>query len=487
MNVVGKVATSLLVQPLAAPVGGWVEPLLTQTDVLDRRAALNLALYRSFVAVDPGFAGSSFAFTNETRLKPRVIAARTKASVVRADTQDLRVLCAAAGYGWFTNDWTLQATIGASDAAQVQVIQSRTIDDSVPNSNFLKESRSGLARVLLEGPGEITVSSSGFELENLVEPRLLSTGTLFFGDHLLPIPDAFHDGARIDLPAGSREPVQESITAGFIPPFLTPDGGMGVSLAGGRGFDSCYIELSHEDDLVVLVLHIPEEGALSRQRTFRAALVCLDRLAVGLGQTSPDAASSIYSFIATCTKDRLSSAKISQFLPAWTSNEPTGVMVLKSGSHLPLIARIRTTNSALALDSFMSIAGAWVLPRERAWALGGDEATRAKNRHYTMRGISQKVVDGIRQRVFRYGEYVPQPLEKQCFADDKVPWFWQVNGRYSQLDDGRVQAVISIAALSRTGDIVCYGQELARFLTAFEWQVKLSDPNAEFTTVGLVI
>jgi len=487
MGVIGKVATSRLIQPLPATVGSWVEPLLAQSDVLDRRAALNLALYRSFLEVDPGDAKSYFIFSNEKRVMAGAITSRTKASVIRADTKDRRVTCAAPGHGWFTCDWTLQATIGGSGNAEVQVVQRRTIDDSVPNSDLLKESRSGLARVLLEGPGKIAVAKTGFELDGLVERRNLSTTTPFYGDHLLPLPNVFRDGVRIDLPAGSGAAVRDAISAGFSPTLPPGSGQEGVSLDGGRGLQNCFIELADDGDRPALVLHIPDEGAISRQRTFRAALRCLDRLSLGLGQKCPDAAAAINVFIATCTEDRQSPSRNSRFLPAWGGKEPTGVVVLKSGTHLPLLGRIRTMNSEVALDSFMNIAAAWVLPRERSWSQGIRQAKRDQNRHYTMRGPSQMSVDGKGQRVYRYGEYAPTSLEKHRFTDDRVPWFWQVNGFYSRLEDDRVQALILITALSRTRDIVCYGQELARFLTAFEWQVKLRDPDAEFTTVSLLV
>ena len=487
MGVIGKLATSRLIQPLPATVGSWVEPLLAQSDVLDRRAALDLALYRSFLGVDPGGAESSFIFSNEKRVMEITMDSRSKASVIRADTKDRRVTCAAPGHGWFTCDWTLQTNIGGSGNAEVQVVQRRTIDDSVPNSDLLKKSRSGLARVLLEGPGKIAVSKTGFELDGLVEQYNLSTKFTFYGDHLLPLPNAFHDGLRIDLPQGSAAAVRDSISTGFDPTLSLGSGRVGVSLDGGRALENCFIELVDEGDLPGLVVHILDEGAISRQRTFRAALRCLDRLSSGLGQTCPDVAASINAFIATCTEDRQSPSRFGRFLPAWGGNDPTGVILLKSGAHLPLLGRIRTTNSEGALDDFMEIAAAWVLPRERAWSQGIRQAKRDQNRHYTMRGPFQMCVNGKPQRIYRYGEYLPISLEKHCFTDQEVPWFWQVNGFYSRLEDDRVQALISVTALSRTGDIVCYGQELARFLAAFEWQVKLRDPDAEFTTVSLVV
>ena len=331
------------------------------------------------------------------------------------------------------------------------------------------------------------MSETGFQLDGLVERRNLSAKTPFYADHLLPLPEAFRDGVRIDLPSGSRSAVQGSISAGFSPNLPAANGLEGISLDGGRALEHCFIELAGDGDHPALVVHVPNEGAISRQRTFRAALRCLDRLSLGLGQTYPDAAAEINAFVATCTDDRQSPSRNTRFLPAWGGKDPTGVVVLKSGTHLPLLGRIRTTNSEVALDSFMNIAAVWVLPRERSWSQGIRQAKRDQNRHYTMRGPSQTKVDGKPQRVYRYGEYAPTSPEKHRFTDDRVPWFWQVNGIYSELDDGRIQALVSVTALSRTGDILCYGQELARFLSAFEWQVKLRDPDAEFATVSLVV
>ena len=117
MGVIGKVATSRLIQPLPATVGTWIESLLVQSDILDRRAALNLVLYRSFIDVDPGDAESYFIFSNEKRVMASAMGSRTKSSVIRGDTKDRRIICAAPGHGWFTCDWTLQANVGGSGSA----------------------------------------------------------------------------------------------------------------------------------------------------------------------------------------------------------------------------------------------------------------------------------------------------------------------------------------------------------------------------------
>ena len=484
MGVLGKVATGRLIQPLSATVGAWIEPLLAESDIIDRRVALNLALFRSFIDADPGDAESYFVFSNEKRVNAVGMAPRTKSSVIRADSKERRITCAAPGHGWFTSDWTLQANVGDSSNAVVQVIQRRTIDDSVPNSDLLKDSRDGLARALLNGPGRVELSQTGFNLDELVDRRAPSPNTTFDGDHYQPVPECFRDGARIELPTGSLAAVQDSLSAGKSPS-IGGGGQEGIALDGGRGVNDCYIELI-TDEPPALVFHLPPEGTISAQRTFRAALRCLDRLALGLGP-HPEAAAAVTAFIQDCTADRQNPDRNTRFLAAWGGDEPTGVIALRPGIRLPLISRIRTTSSPANLDSYMNAAGAWVLPRERSWSQGLRQATRDQNRHYTMRGPAQLMVGGKRQRIYRYGEYASAGLERHQFIDETTPWFWQVNGVYNDLDDGRVQAVISLTSLSRTQDMICYATELARFLAAFEWHVTSHDPNAEFETVNLVV
>lgn len=491
MGIIDKVATNRLIQPLPAPAGPWIQPLLAESAILDTTIALNLALYRSFIDVDPGDAESYFVFSNEKRIASSVASARTKASVVRADADDLRIFCAAAGHGWFTRDWTLRATTNAAASGQIEVIQHRTIDNSVPNSELLKEARSGLATALLEGPGEISVSPGGFNLDRLVERRNLSGKSVYYGDHFHPLPAAFHDGARINLPAGSRPSVEASLTTGLAtglaPAIPAGSGREGIMLDGGRRIENCFIDLTRDDDAPKLVFHLPSEGATSRQRTFRAAVRCLDLLALGLSETCPDAAASINAFIGECTAGRQDPARFDRFIPAWGGTEPTGVVVLQPGSHLPLLCRIRTTIPAGELDRLMAMAAAWLLPRERSWSRGVRQAKRAENRRYTTRGPSQRLLDGNVMRAHRYGEYGEIAVHKHPYTNDEASWFWQVNGNINALDDGRSQVLVSIASLSRTADILCYAQELARFLAAYEWQISDRDSSAEFETVSLVV
>ncbi len=201
MGVLDKAATKRLIQPLPAVLGGWIGPLESESELIDRRTALNLAFYRSFLNVSPGDTESYFIFSNEKHVMASAMGSRTKHSVIRADADTRRVTCAAPGHGWFTSDWTLQAGVGQTGAISVNVVQHRMIDDSVPNSDLLRAERDGLARALAEGPGKVVVAETGFNLDQLVERRHLSTKSPFYADHLLPIPDQFQDGARIPLPA----------------------------------------------------------------------------------------------------------------------------------------------------------------------------------------------------------------------------------------------------------------------------------------------
>ncbi len=270
-------------------------------------------------------------------------------------------------------------------------------------------------------------------------------------------------------------------------PILTSEtSSPGISLNGGRDLGYCAIELIGSDEDAALVIRLTDEGSISRQRTFRAALRCLNRLSLGLASQNPEIAAALDNFIAMCSAGR-ESPPMERLIPAWGGSAPTGVVVLTPGTALPLVVRIRTTCPPATLDSYLNIACAWVLPRERTWTQGLTAKKRTENRHYTMRSVSQVRLDGTLKRMFRYGEGGLTPLAKHRVTDGQMPWFWQITGAFGEREDGRTEALLSISSLSRTQDILCYGQELARFLAAFEWQVNSSDASAEYKSVGLMV
>ena len=117
-----------------------------------------------------------------------------------------------------------------------------------------------------------------------------------------------------------------------------------------------------------------------------------------------------------------------RLIPAWGGSAPTGVIILARGTALPLVVRIRTTCPPATLDSYLNIACAWVLPRERTWTQGLTAKKRTENRHYTMRSVSQVRLDGTLKRMFRYGEGGLTPLAKHRVTDGQMPWFWQITG-----------------------------------------------------------
>ena len=79
----------------------------------------------------------------------------------------------------------------------------------------------------------MVVAETGFNLDQLVERRHLSTKSPFYADHLLPIPDRFQDGPRIPLPRGSFTVVLEYLARAHDPILTSETSSPGISLNGG--------------------------------------------------------------------------------------------------------------------------------------------------------------------------------------------------------------------------------------------------------------
>ena len=485
MGVIGKVATRGLVKAQPAPVGPWMDQLSQGYPLLDRKRSLGAALIRALVDLDVGKSTSSFLFDNEKKPAPAALALRAKQSVVRIDVGTLRLRSGALGHGWFTADWTLQVGDDGSQNTDIDVIQYRMLNDSVNNSKLLRDARTELSKALLNGPGHVSVTETGSQLEHLVEQAVLPATTTFAGDHLEPIPSTFVDGARIPLPLDSVGTLREIMTGGLFATTAGRHGGIGISLDGGRGV-ACAIDLI-EGEQPGLVLRLAPEGDMARQRTFRATMRHLGLLVLVLGRDGSDAVRPISEHLSRWSPDLNTPGRYKRFLPAYGDDHPVGSIVLRKGAALPLTVRIRTTINSDDLDAYIKLAQTWLIRRERSWTIGLRKKSREEAMTYLMRGPSQVKVDGTKYQMVRYGDTSAQAFEHGVLSDDTTPWFWQVNFLHQPLPDGRREVTLATSSLSRTDNILCYGQELARLLGAFEWLVRTGDPSAEFETTSLVI
>jgi hypothetical protein len=258
-----------------------------------------------------------------------------------------------------------------------------------------------------------------------------------------------------------------------------------LSLAGGRSGEPATIRLVDEGSEVWLILNLPPEGDISRQRTFRAAISALDRIATKLGAEAPGAAAAISACIEQCIVGRSDPARNSQHVFVWNQQTPSGNIRFRRGLLIPVVTVARTTRSFEALGHNFANAETWLLQRERSRSRGFRQQTLDANRTYTMRGPAQLTKDKQYKAAFRYAETGTVRMGKHGTVGDDGSWFWEVAYRQRQAEDGRQEAILSVNSLSRSQDVLYYGAELARFLSAFVWQVRELDPSADFQTVGL--
>jgi hypothetical protein len=488
MKIVNQISAARVTQPQPAVIGDWVQSVLADHPMLNRRDAFNLALIKTLTSVDASEAKSYFIFANEKRINSVTAKERTRHSIIRADGIGApRLVCGAPGHGWLTRDWTLQLDgLAGESSGTLSVVQQRAVDGALPNGDLLDEIRRTFARVLANGPGEITVHEVPPTLEASVEVTPAPLGLDSGGDHLLPVSPNFRDGARIELPAGTAAQLLTVVRDRHLVTVET-DGELALSLAGGRAGAPSSIRLVTDGNNATFVLDLAEEGATTRQRTFRAAMAALDRVASLVKEAAPGAASSISAFIESCRSERSDMSRNQHFIPAWNAKTPGGAIRLSSRLLIPIVVRVRTTSEFFSLQHNFYSAESWLLQRERSRATGMRQQTRDANRKYTMRGPAQVMVDDKLTLAFRYAETGTVPMGKTAPIGNDGSWFWEIGYRQAESDDGRQEVTLSVNSLSRSLDFLYYGPELARFMSAFAWQIQSLDPSAEFKTLAISV
>lgn len=499
MGFINKAVTKRVVQPYPVVVGSWVKELAPALPFFERENILALAALRALFMLDPGKAQSYYMRPNETRTTAMDRAVRESPSVIKVDAalgltppRD-RLTCAAAEAAvGFTVDWQLQAVIDGATEPHIEVAAASRLDDAVKNKDLLEEVRALYGRVLTEGPGSVEVTDQPPAMEGLVQvgPCPFPKLSLFASDRFLALPAGFADGARLlDLPVGGAEAVANAAREASMPSAESDAGIATISLAGGRTGVQSSLAVVKDARREAIVLRLGGDGEMSRLRTFRAHAVHLSLLADRLPDR--DAAGDSKKAIRRYLEDlqlrhengvRDADAAMTE---GWRSDRAAGYVPTAKGQRFPVAVLVRSQQD---VSPHFYRARAWVLQRDfRVATKGIRRKTRVANLQGVMLGPGVLSTDGsaLLPRI-RYAITPTASIHGPVNVGPLIDWFWEVRFRaLPDAKDGRKQALLFVSSLSRSKDVICYGQELARMYAAFTWQVEKTDPNASFQTVLL--
>ena len=467
-------------------IGPWMDRVIAEFPLLTRADAFNAALFRAIANVDPSDAESYFTFANEKRVQSSAASLRRRKVLLRADgSGPPRITCGASGHGWLTRDWTIEVQ-GKPGAAEVvmAVPQHREVEGAVPNHKLLTATRGALGSVLANGELGIESHQGPPALEGAVEmgvaPPALDAAADFYG----PLPDAFCDGATIPLPPSSSSAVRDAFVKDRFGRLISETEGQ-VSLGGGRSGEASLLLLAAHPEGPALRFRLIDEGPTSRQRTLRAGAGALDHLARGLHESAPDAEAAIVAFLDQCRAGRDRKERIGESAYVWNQKTSSGMVRHVPGLAIPVLVSVCSSVDSGVLTMAYLRAETWLLQRERSWTQGIRKQTRDEKRTYTMRGPGWVSNEKRVRNAFRYVETNPIRLGKHAGVGEDGLWFWEVAYRPEKSDDGFSRSSVVVNSIGRSGDVLYYGTELARFFAAFAAVVLEADPEAEFETIAI--
>lgn len=494
---IAKQKTNRLIEPIAAPIGPWIDVTASAFPFLERDEILTLRALNTLLEVDVGNAWTSTLNVKGTVSKSQVNATSIR-SLLRCEgglkSGERFALGTCTSVGSFVTDWAVSVRVDDSDSATLVVDSIRTRDNEVPNAKLLNEVRDAITANLLNPPALELVPGLP-ELNELVTRRKLpSAASLrrdaspFANDFFVPLPSVFHDGARVELPRGAAEQCGAWLEAAHWPPTAAQvDAVWSADLSGGREVDSSALRFESTDDGDGIRFDLPNletASAIGRQRTLRAAVWVLRFLVIAAEKNQkPEIAHSLEAYLGDCLalwQDPLRNLK---FDKAWPAEGVVDVVNLGSGRRMPIGLHIRCDESISLFDELRT-AQAWVTVRERTWTKGLRVESQRANRVYSCRRAMFLQQDDKMLPFLRYAQCSSNPIDVVLRGDATVPWFWECKLRTWKAD-GKVEALLIIDGLTQGDGIVAYGAELLTLLRAFAWKVARADASAEFQTLTL--
>lgn len=487
MGLLAKMTTARITQPVTVPAARWLSQR-DGADVLTDGEFLAAACMSAVCGTEVGKAESPALDTRGRTASSQISASslRSLLQVSRAGS-GVRISCGAVHKaGAFVPDWELMVQPAGEGQADLTVRRSRTLDGKLINGDLLVRVRDAVGRVL-EGPCPVATRAGQPDPAELVRASVMRAESWlshdrspFAGDHFLPLPPAYTQTPRIDLPPGTANAVADAgLRSGF--PCSRGEGSRLASfdLSGGRRSAAARLEVVADQAGERIEIHAGGDGSpVGAQRTFRAAMTILRRAAVLAKDAAPAATQALDRYVSACVEGYTSADRLRDFQPVWDKETPADVVPTSAGLPVAIIAR----TSATGLFGNLSCAQAWLLVQQRTFLVRSGRARVPA--FLSRRPAFFKGENGLLQARLRYmsfnGGTRPDQMGSDLGTGDSC-CFWECRVR-SQPDG---TAALVVDAISQTDGVIGYGAELLTLMRAFCWSLSCVDPEARFTTLHL--
>ena len=500
-----------LVEPMRVQAGSWITDAAARFPFLTRNEITGLAGLRALLATDTGYHSSSHltgSVLSTRQMYGSMLHSLLRANMIQHSGATILTCGAPKPDLTFAYDWQLKYTVGDDGTVAIEAPQYRQGNNEVRSAELLARVRAAVAETLASGV-HLHLGEGPPYTEGLV-------ATMPYGrpgypdDDDSPFRHDFLGGvpaggcAPLDLPAQAVGAVTDAMRRGHFR--VGPGYGEDLcvaTLAGGRTSDSGSVILRRVDEGIQLIVALPAGlPPVELERSYRAALRCLERIGLNLRETDPGLATTIGEHVArlgsvtqkawsAASAVRLADRPPGLWMEHWNRSTAAPMVPVAAGRWYPigvLAASPEQTNyvsrAAQATD--------WVGTFKRVKPVLGPKG-RPTNRHtFTSRrcgllhNASDKALPYLR---FAASEVVWDHMLKGVTSQQA--WFWEVNvrpvtelrlsGADSPLDGGLLLAT----GWSHADGVLGYGENLISLLRAFADVVTATDPQARIHTLYL--
>ena len=408
----------------------------------------------------------------------------------------------------FAHDWQLKYTVGDDGTALIEVPNYRPGNNEVRSAKLLAQLRAAVAESLASGV-HLHLGEGLPHIGDLIAPSPAGApgypdndDSPFRHDFLGGVPA---DGcAPLDLPAQAAG----AVTDAMFRSHFRAGPGYGddlcvASLAGGRAFDSGSVILRRTGEGIQLIIYIPAGlPPVELERSYRAALRCLERIGLNLKETEPGLCTTIGEHadrLATVTQKAWSAASGTRLRdrPAglwtehWNRSTAAPMVPVAAGRWYP-IGILAVSPEQTNYVSRAAQAADWVSAFKRVKPVLGPNG-RPTNRHtFTSRrcGLLHNANDQAQPYLrFAASELVRDNHMKGVSAPQA--WFWEVNTRAvtglgtSGPHGAKEGGLLLTTGWSHADGVLGYGENLLALFRAFADVVTATDRHARIHTLYL--
>lgn len=499
-----------LVEPLRTQAGSWITDVGHRFPFLTRHEITGLAGLRALLAVHTGYHSSSYLTGGPIttgQMYGTLTHSLLRANVIQHSGATIVTCGAPKPDLTFAHDWQLKYTVGDDGTAVIEVPHHRRGNNEVRGAELLANMRAALTDSLASGV-HLHLGEGAPYTEDLVVPMPAGAPgypdddeSPFRRDFLGGVPAA--GCAPLDLPVTARGTVTDAMRRSYFRSWPGQGDDLCVaSLAGGRAFDSGSVVLRRAGANDQLAIYLPPGlPPIELERSYRAALRCMERIALNLKATDPGLCNTIgehVSQLAATTQKTWSAASGTRlkdrppglWTEHWNRSTATPMVPVAAGRWYPigvLVVSPEQTDYPLRAAQ----AADWVSTFKRVKPML-TPAGRPTGKHtFTSRRCG--LLNNAENKALPYLRFAASDVvwdHRFKGVGSSQAWFWEVNARRTGGPGGPDSSAPSGGLLLATGwshadGVLGYGESLLTLFRAFADVVTATDPHARIHTLYL--